>query len=220
MINKKLPHKILILCLLSAFALAGCIRSALDPGPAPDRVLLNIPTPKATQQKALDFQLLVSTPELGFDLDTDNIALVFNNNMVRYLKDAKWASPTPKLIQRLVLDSLESNHILGGVVDETAGIYPDYKLTVHVKEFQFNYQNAEAVPSAEATFTLRLINTSNSTIVATTNIKHSTPATAKNLQSLIKAMEQTMALALDDCGTFVRTNFESLEAKNKTKSRK
>ena len=34
MINKKLPHKILILCLLSAFALAGCIRSALDPEPA------------------------------------------------------------------------------------------------------------------------------------------------------------------------------------------
>ena len=208
-----LPAKsrsLFILCavsMLSALLLTGCL-SALNPGPAPDRILLHVKNPDVYNKGSLPFQLMVGRPEMGYDLDTDNIALVFDDNLVRYLREAKWASPTPRLVQRMIIEHLEGSRCLKGIVDEGVGIHPRYRLIVHVREFQFNYRDSKAAPAAEVMFNLRLIDTDESAIIATTSVKRSTKASDGSLRSMIQAMESTMSAVLDDTNTFVINTLE------------
>lgn len=200
-----------ILCALSfIFALlsTACLPSVLNPGPAPDRVLLRIKNPEVYDKTCLPFQLMVSRPEMGYDLDTDNIALVFDDNLVRYLREAKWSSPAPQLLQRLVIDHLEGSQCLAGIVNEGVGIHARYRLIIHVREFQFNYRNSKSAPSAEAMFNLRLIDTDESTVIATASIRKSTQAGDGSLRGMIQAMEATMSSVLDETNAFVINTLE------------
>ncbi|SHN48885.1 ABC-type transport auxiliary lipoprotein family protein [Desulfovibrio litoralis] len=210
-IKKLFLSFVLVLTLLS---FGGCIGRILDAGPAPDRVLLNINNEKV-RETPLPYQVLVPIPELGFDLDTDNIALIFDGNLVRYLSGAKWSSPAPRLIQRLVLDSLETSNILNGVLDETSGIFPDYRLTVSVREFQFTYPEVGGIPTASVTFHLRIINTRDASILGSTQITKSTKATDRTLRSMIIAMESSMSEVLKETNSFVENTFSKTTKKKK-----
>lgn len=193
--------------MISALLSSGC--SILNPGPAPDRIQLHVKNPENYNEANLPFQLMVSRPEMGFDLDTDNIALVFDGNFVRYLREANWASPAPQLVQRMIIDNLEGSKSLAGVVDESVGIYPRYRLVVNVRAFQFNYRDAKSAPQAEIMFNLRLVDTTESAIIATTSIKHSTQAGNGSLVSMIQAMETAMSAVLDETNAFVINALES-----------
>lgn len=212
--NVNIPAKnrsLFMLCAISmlvALLSAGCLPSALNPGPAPDRIQLHIKNQDVYNKGSMPFQLMVSRPEMGFDLDTDNIALVFDGNFVRYLREANWASPAPQLVQRMIIDNLEASKSLAGIVDESVGIHPRYRLTVHVREFQFNYRNSGSAPAAEVMFNLRLIDTDESVIIATTSIKQSTQASDGSLRSMIQAMESAMSAALDETNAFVISSLE------------
>ncbi|MEG6504746.1 ABC-type transport auxiliary lipoprotein family protein [Nitratidesulfovibrio sp. 1201_IL3209] len=206
-------------CLLLA-ALSGCAR-VLDPGPAPTHLLLApaMPAPGAPGAPgaggALPLQLAVSLPETSRMLDTDRIALVLGGvtgREVRYYAGAKWTSPAPRLVQRLLVEAFERNGRLDGAAEESAGIYPDYRLMSDLRRFNTRMVGGASAPTVEVELALRLVDLKTGRIVAFTAIGRDCPAAGSGLPQVAEAFETAMGDVL------ARATAWSLDAMAATRS--
>ncbi len=186
------PHLFCLFCLLLA-VLPGCAR-VLDPGPAPTHLLLAPAMPGPGAGGALHLQLAVSLPETSRMLDTDRIVLVLggaNGREVRYYAGAKWTSPAPRLVQRLLVEAFERVGRLDGAAEESAGIYPDYRLMTDLR--RFNTRMGEGgVPLVEVELALRLVDLKTGRIVAFTAIGRDCRAAGSALPQVAEAFEIAM----------------------------
>ncbi len=200
-------------CLLLA-ALSGCAR-VLDPGPAPTHLLLAPAMPAPGAGGALPLQLAVSLPETSRMLDTDRIALVLGGvtgREVRYYAGAKWTSPAPRLVQRLLVEAFERNGRLDGAAEESAGIYPDYRLMSDLRRFNTRMTGGASAPTVEVELALRLVDLKTGRIVAFTAIGHDCPAAGSGLPQVAEAFETAMGDVL------ARATAWSLDAMAATRS--
>lgn len=174
--------------------LPGCAR-VLDPGPAPTQLLLAPAMPAPGPGGALHLQLAVSLPETGRMLDTERIALVLGGAVgreVRYYTGARWTSPAPRLVQRLLVEAFERNGRLDGAAEEAAGIYPDYRLMVDLRRFNIRMDDGAAAPLVEVELALRLVDLKTGRIVAFTAVGHDCPAAGHGLRQVAEAFETAM----------------------------
>ena len=194
----------LFLAVLLAFAVgfSGCA-SMLDPGPAPARLQLTPTMPSAMMGKPLNKQLVVAMPLAGRDIDTDNIALIFNSREVRYLAGARWTSPAPHILQRALIDALSATNSLRGVTDETAGITADAKLLCDMRQFSLQYADAKGVPTAVLAANFRLLNLSNGSIIGTHSVNISVPANGRENVALVTACETALSRCLAEISPWV-----------------
>lgn len=187
-------HRLWLLLLsLLLVVLPGCAR-VLDPGPAPTHLLLAPAMPGPGAGGALHLQLAVSLPETSRMLDTDRIVLVLggaSGREVRYYAGAKWTSPAPRLVQRLLVEAFERVGRLDGAAEESAGIYPDYRLMIDLR--RFNTRMGEgAAPLIEVELALRLVDLKTGRIVAFTAIGRDCPAAGSGLPQVAEAFETAM----------------------------
>lgn len=173
--------------------LPGCAR-VLDPGPAPTHLLLSPAMPGPGGGGPIHLQLAVSLPETSRMLDTDRIVLVLGGatgREVRQYAEAKWTSPAPRLVQRLLVEAFERNGRLDGAAEESAGIYPDYRLMTDLR--RFNTRMGEgAAPLIEVELALRLVDLKTGRIVAFTAIGRDCPAAGSALTQVAAAFETAM----------------------------
>lgn len=193
----------LALALLAAlFACAAC-GPLLNPGPPPVRLQLSPALPAPMLATPLQRQLVVATPVAGREIDTDNIALLFNNREVRYLAGARWTSSVPFLVQSGLIEALEASRILRGVSNESAGISADVRLLTDIRSFHLIYQAEGTTPTAVFEATFRLLNLSNGKILDTHTVEVRVPAASRDRSALAGAVETAFAKALDQTVTWV-----------------
>ena len=182
--------------------LSACA-TLLDPGPAPARLQLMPSMPGQMAVKPSNKQLIVAMPMAGRDIDTDNIALVFNNREVRYLSGVRWTSPVPHIVQRALIDALASTNALRGVTDETAGITADAKLLCDIRQFSLRYADPKSVPTAVITASFRLLNLSNGAIMGTRDVNIESPASGRDNAALVTASETALSRCLAEIAPWV-----------------
>ena len=127
-------------------------------------------------------------------LDTDRIALVLGGGAgreVRYYAGAKWTSPAPRLVQRLLVEAFERNGRLDGAAEESAGIYPDYRLMSDLRRFNTRVDEG-AAPLVEVELALRLVDLKTGRIVAFTSLVRQCAAAGSGLPQLAEAFETAM----------------------------
>ncbi len=192
---------------VSLFSFYGCA-SVLDPGPAPTRVQLNPDMPARVAAAPFAKQLVVALPVAGRDIDTDSIALIFNQREVRYLSGMRWTGTVPYIVQRGLMDALEASGGLKGVADEGAGISANVKLLCDVRQFALRYADEKAAPSAEFAASLKLVNLNNGLVLSAKNLDISVPAGGRDNAALIKAMEQALSQGLAQATPWVLENMK------------
>ncbi len=185
--------RLFLLCLALA-VLPGCAR-VLDPGPAPTHLLLAPAMPAPGAGGPVHLQLAVALPETSRMLDTDRIALVLGGGAgreVRYYAGAKWTSPAPRLVQRLLVEAFERNGRLDGAAEESAGIYPDYRLMSDLRRFNTRVDEG-AAPLVEVELALRLVDLKTGRIVAFISLARQCTAAGSGLPQLAEAFETAMS---------------------------
>lgn len=186
------------LLLLLALLLPGCAR-VLDPGPAPTHLVLAPAMPDRAAGAPLHLQLAVALPETSRMLDTDRIALVLGagaGREVRYYAGAKWTSPAPRLVQRLLVEAFERAGRLDGAAEESAGIYPDYRLMTDLRRFNTRMDGDASTPEVDVELALRLIDLKTGRIVAFTAVERRVAAAGSGLPQVAEAFETAMGEVL------------------------
>ena len=181
--------------------LAGCGKF-LDPGPPLPQVLLNPELPGPATDTAMPLQVLVTRPEAGSDINTDRIAALFDGLKVKYLTSARWASPAPGMLQRLMVDSLESSKCFSGVGDEASGLTSQLRLSMDIKRFYLRY-DAGAKPVVDIAVTLRLVNLQTGSSLGFTRIETTQAAQSEDLRDLIDAFNAATGRVLKQSSAWV-----------------
>lgn len=190
--RRRLPVLLLTCCLLWVSGCAGLF----NPGPPPSRLQLSPPMPAKMAEKPFNKQLVVATPLAGREIDSDNIALVFNEREVRVLADARWTGTAPSLVQRNVIAALESAGALSGVADESAGIAADARLLSDIRQFSLHYTEEGGMPGAVFEGTFRLLNLSTGKVVGIRSVDIKVPASSRDKTALVRAMETALGQGL------------------------
>lgn len=143
-----------IVCVLVA-GLSGC--AILDPGPPPAQVILPVQHQVAEQADRMDVRVLVALPVADRATGTDRILALFNGYEVRALDQARWASPVPWIVQRLLIDALEASRRLDTVGWEESLLNPDIRVQTDIRRFFLRYEEPGKPPAADLMLSLSLV---------------------------------------------------------------
>ncbi len=182
---------LLFLCLL----LPGCGK-ILDPGPPITQVLLVARMPPKSQGPVAPLQLVVAQPTAGNDLAGERIAGLMHGYEVRYLDSAKWSAAVPDMVQRLLVDSLESTGGLAGVGTDDWGLDPQIRLNCDIKRFYLRYGEPGIAPTAEVSLRLRLTDLRSGKALGNTSIETTQQSAGESPQELVAAFSIAVSKAL------------------------
>ena len=211
---KTIMQRTALLLLLAAPACLGAC-SLIETGPPLAQVLLDpkLPAPAAApgMAKPLPLQIAVPEPSAGTAYASDRIAAVFSGFEIRYQADARWNAPAPRLVQRLLMDSMENTGIFSGVGDGSGGMRSDLRLLCDIRRFGLRYTGGEA-PVAEAVLTLRLMDARNGRILASLPLSEEERAGDDTVGHHVLAFNAVLERVLAKSGTWVAGALEGFEA--------
>lgn len=204
--KKYIPVFMLFMLMLS---FTSCLPK-LDPGPAPERLLLKPAMPGESGGRPSSRQLVIATPSAASDIDNDRIALVYQGREVRYLSGARWSGSLVTLMQRLIIEAVESTKSLAGVGDEMAGIAADARLVSDIRQFSLEYAAEGVPPVARFSATFRLMDLSRARVIGTREIDVTAPAAGRENAQMARALESALEKGLAELSAWVVESMRSL----------
>jgi len=195
----KVKRGITVAAVTCAAAIAtGC--AAINPfdKPAPDLYVL---TPKSTFSADLpnvNWQLTVELPLADAGINTSRIATRKSAISIDYYQGANWIDTAPRMIQTLLVESFENSNQIIGVGRQSAVLRADYTLLLDLREFQAEYKEGEATPSAHVRLNAKLVRLPRRVIVATKNADFSMKAKSGRLGDVVRAFDESLGNVLKD----------------------
>jgi cholesterol transport system auxiliary component len=192
----KAKRSIRVVAITCAAAIAtGCGSLPFNKS-APDLFVL---TPKSTFSADLpivDWQLTVELPLADAGINTSRIATRKSAVSIDYYQGANWIDTAPRMVQTLLVESFENSNQIIGVGRQSAALRADYTLIMELREFQAEYNNGEAIPSAHVRLNAKLVRLPQRVIVATKNADYSTKAKSGSLVDVVHAFDDALGRAL------------------------
>lgn len=191
----------ILLLAASTISGAGCAR-VLDPGPAPQRILLSpdMPRTDATPRPAAPVQLAVSLPETTRSLDTDHIAILQGREL-SYLPNVRWGSHVPQMLQRHIIDALDAGTRIGTVSAESAGVFPDVRLMVDIQQFAARTEARET--GVDIRLRLQMLDVRKGRIIASQNVEAYVPLADDRRATLLDGFEAALSGILEKTARWV-----------------
>lgn len=186
---------------------AGC--ALLDPGPPMTSVILPTQLPQPSQDGRLPAQLLVTRPVVDGTPSSDRILALVNGYEVRALDSAKWATPIQAIVQRQLVDALESTRRLAGVGWEESSLDHKYRLSTDIRRFFLRYEHENAAPVADTAMVFSLVRSDTGKVIVRRLIRIEEPCQDNTLSSFVAAFSQAMTKTLAQMAEWV---VDSLEA--------
>ena len=139
----------LVLCFTVPVFLSACSGLIDLPGSedAPQVYQLNAPSDIESTYGDTDWRILVDEPHASRAIDTDRIALRPSEVELSYYAKAKWADRVPRMIQHLMIQSLESANALQFAGRGPSGMNAQYLLTGTLDAFHTDYASGKPVVS-------------------------------------------------------------------------
>jgi cholesterol transport system auxiliary component len=182
---------VLLVSLLSP-GCGGVFESSLA---APQAYVLRLPTPDAATEAATLGSVLVQRPEAGPGLATDRIALVRSEGRFDYFAAARWAAPTPDIVESAVVDALRATGRYSAVFDDAAPFAPRYDLRVTMRRFEADYANG-GVPTIHVMLDCTVGRRRDRTLLASFTAQGSARAAEDRLGAVVAAFETSTASAV------------------------
>lgn len=143
------------LALIGTLLMGGCSAISAISGAASPLAVYELRAPVAgliASRGRSSRNLVVELPGASGALNTDRIMIRPSALQAEYLPEARWADPTPEMLQTLILRSLENTQALRYVGRKPLGPGGDVALLSEVTDFQ-----AELSGSTGARINLRII---------------------------------------------------------------
>lgn len=183
---------------LALMLVAGCSLKLPGSG-SPPRVF--VLSPKSTFDDNLpvvDWQLLIDSPIAAAGLDTSRIALRHSLIELQYFADAAWTDASPKMVQRLLIESFENSGKIVSVGRQAVGLRADYILTTELREFQAEYEGKPegAAPDVHSRINVKLVKMPQRIIVASQTYDYMIPAESPDMISIVHAFDDALGKSL------------------------
>lgn len=120
--------------LLAALLLGGCALASVGQGPPPEIYVLTAPEP-ALPGAVANVQILVEQPDTPAEIDSNRIVFQPTPNEIRYFAEAQWADRAPDMVQRLIVETLDSTDKFLSVSRASVGRHYDYALAGELRAF-------------------------------------------------------------------------------------
>lgn len=198
--NKLMFIQALFFCSM-ILTLNGC--AVLNPGPPMAQVILPIRMPVAKEIKRMPVQVLVAQPVTDAATGTDRILALMAGYEIRALGEAKWASPVPWMVQRLLIDTLEASQRLEGVGWEESMSDADVRLATDIRRFYLVYDQPGEPPVADLAFTFSLVDLKTGKTFARTVIAAKQPCAGNSLHEFVAAYSLGMTKVLDQSNEWI-----------------
>lgn len=179
-------------------------------GPPPN--LYNL-TPKSTfaiELPEVEAQIVVAEPLAAGGLDSNRIALRPTSTELKYYARARWTERAPKMIQTLLIESLENTDRIVSVGRQAIGLRSDYDLKTELREFQAEYfGDVGGNPNIRVRLNAKIIAQPRQTIIASRSFESYLPATGSDIGSIVvgfdealgKVLKETVAWTLETVAT-------------------
>jgi ABC-type uncharacterized transport system auxiliary subunit len=162
-------------------------------------VLASVPPatdPSTTAATGID--LAISRPDVAPGLDTERVA-VLRGRQLDYFRGSQWGGTVTEVVQALLINSFQDQHLFRSVAAEQTRISGDYIFDVEVRDFQAEYAAGDAPPVARVTIVGRVIRLSDRQMINTMTATASKAATENRMGAVAAAFEsaaQQVALEL------------------------
>ena len=178
---------------LAGLAVAGCGSLIGPSNPPPQIYRLSPQMPPEGTGARVTWQLAVARPDTSQTLDTDRIALL-RGPVVDYYADAQWNDSVPRLVQSLLVEAFDRSGRVQAATRDSS-LRADLTLTSELRNFEAQYDNANAAPMIVIDIQAKLLNQSGQVIVSLDS-HQSARATQNNAAGVVDAFDQAMAAAL------------------------
>jgi len=177
----------------ACFAVAGCGSLIGPSNPPPQIYRLSPQMPPEATGAPVTWQLAVARPDTSQTLDTDRIALL-RGSVVDYYADAQWNDTVPRLVQSLLVEAFDRSGRIQAATRDSS-LRADLTLTSELRNFEAQYDNANAAPLIVIDIQAKLLDHGGQVIVSLDS-HQSARATQNNVAGIVDAFDQAMAAAL------------------------
>ena len=193
--------RMMLLAIAIFLSLSACSTGSLfdSDTPVPASYVL-APAPPAQDLGApVPADVSVSRPDLAAGLDSDRIA-VLNGRKLDYYRRVRWGTRAVEMIQNLVVDSLEDQHLFRSVTPEQARVAGDYVLDLQVRDFQAEYVDGANKPIVHVALVGRLIRIIDRELVTTVTSDARVDAQDNRMTAVAAAFEAAAHQAILEMG--------------------
>jgi cholesterol transport system auxiliary component len=177
----------------AATVLVACSASLVSIGPPAD--LYNL-TPKSTFKTDLpqvDAQIVVEEPLADGGLDSSRIALRPRPTELKYFAESRWTERSPKMVQTLLVESLENSGRIVSVGRQSIGLRSDYNLKADLREFQAEYYDGlDSPPSVRVRINVKIVQQPRQNIIASRSFEHLVKAKGTGMPAVVDAFDDAL----------------------------
>jgi len=176
--------------------LGACALANIGDGPAPRLFTLTAAHPAPSSGGAKGAQIVVDELSAPAALDTARIVQQASANELKYYADARWADRAPRLIQNLMVESLENSGRFAAVSARGADLRGDYDLVGDIRQFSVDVSDArEKVVRIE--LYIRLVREDERTILAAKSFSIVSPVAGSGIAPIVAAYDAGLRQTLD-----------------------
>lgn len=155
------------LALLAAAGLSGCISLLPDSGPPPDIHRLTAPAlALPADAKAQDWVIEIAAPTASKAIASDRLTLVTPDQGLAYVAGARWASDTPRLIQDLLVETLDSSGLVRAAARPSDGVRARFELRADISAFEVEQPAPGEAPTAHVRLRVKLVDVNSRELIA------------------------------------------------------
>jgi cholesterol transport system auxiliary component len=125
-------------------SLAACAL-VTPPKPAPETYDISAPREFPGLKSGTRAQILVKEPTSLKAIDGQQIVLKQTSSVIAYLRGAQWSDSAPKMLQSKLVEAFENTARAAAVAKPGDGLVIDYQLVSHVRRFEIDVEQSEAV---------------------------------------------------------------------------
>lgn len=156
-------------------------------------------TPKSTFGEDIlpvSFQLTIDQPYAPAALNNQRIALMHSPIQVQYYARSNWTDRVPDMVQGLIVESFENSGMISSVGRQSAGLRSTFILLPEVREFQAEYFDGAAIPTAHVRINVKLIKMPDREIIANESFEAVVPSVSDGMSDIVKAFDDALGKVL------------------------
>ncbi|TYO91233.1 ABC-type transport auxiliary lipoprotein family protein [Oceanicella actignis] len=142
-------------------------------------------------------QVVVEEPTAWSYVDTDRVAVKVGPYRVEYFPAVRWVDRAPKMVQRLLVESLENSGALAAVGRQAVGLNSDYTLIADLREFEaVSVGGADEPVGVLVRLNVKVVAEPRGLIIASESFAARTRAASNGFDDVAEAFDQALGKVL------------------------
>jgi len=177
--------------------LGACALASVASEPPPQLFTLTaahpVPVGEAAGQGA---RIVVDEFSAPAVIDTTRIVQQASANELKYYADARWADRAPRMVETLLVETLENSGRFASVATRAADLRGDYELVGDIRQFAVD-ASSQSGPAVKVELYARLVRDDERTIVAVKSFSSTVPVVGSGIAAIVMAYDAALRQTLD-----------------------